>query len=266
MTQEEFFRNIYVNLNNNGKITHPRGTTCLEIENFHIDIPAYYRFINFESRKLKTEYIRKEFLWYCKGNKHDLSILNHASMWKSLVTKEGTIYSNYGQYIFTEGQLKRCIDLLIEDKDSRRATITILQPYHLLDEDAPEIPCTNSLSFRIRDNKLNCTVKMRSTDAIWGSGNDWPIFSFIHEIVFKLLESFYELEIGNMHFSTDSFHIYDRHFEMLDKIINGDKFKEIDCPRIFSTLEAAYLFNCRDWKEEPEEVTSDWEFTRWLNS
>ena len=75
-------------------------------------------------------YIKREFLWYLRGNPEDLEICNHAKLWQSLIStvdNKNVILSNYGQYIFgngdsenpTKSQFDHVISKLITDKDSR---------------------------------------------------------------------------------------------------------------------------------------------------
>jgi thymidylate synthase len=134
------------------------------------------------------------------------------------------------------------VETLKADKDSRRASIVILQPYHL-NMKTNDVPCTYSLNFRIRENKLNMSVHMRSQDAVFGMGNDAPTFSIIHEMLFTVLKDTYpELELGIYYHTADSFHIYARHFELLDKITSGSsKYIDVQCPKITSSAEVEYL-------------------------
>ncbi len=253
------FLKIYTDLKNNGKIVYPRGLKVLEIENYEYELPPYIRFANFASRKLNIGYIKEEFKWYLKGDKYDVSIAEKAKLWKSMITKEGTINSNYGQYIFK--QFDKIVNVLKEDKDSRRASIVILNQDHVVSDDA-DLPCTYSMNFRIRDNKLNMTVRMRSQDAIYGLGNDAPSFSFIHEMVFiSLKEKYPDLVLGNYHHSVDSFHIYERHFEMLEKILNGDEFTKIECPKMLNIDEVSFLR-----KLNFTNIPLNYFFTKWLNN
>ena len=62
---------------------------------------------------------------------------------------------------------------------------------------------------------------MRSQDFVFGAGNDLPFFVFIqHEILLRLKETYPELEMGSISTYCGSLHIYERHFEMLSKIVN----------------------------------------------
>lgn len=259
-TQRQEFRAIFLRLLNFGKLSTPRGLKVLEVENFNYELSPYVRFCNFKSRKLNLNYIKQEFLWYLRGNKFDLEILKHAKLWKGLVNDDGSINSNYGQYIFgANGQFNNVVKILREDKDSRRASIMILSKEHLTMK-TNDVPCTYSINFRIREDKLNMTVRMRSQDAIFGMANDCPTFSFIHEMMFKVLKEDYpKLEYGRYYHSADSFHAYERHFELLQKLVN-DEFNIIHIPTILNKTEVDFLMK-NDFKEIPKE----YKFTSWLN-
>jgi thymidylate synthase len=51
--------------------------------------------------------------------------------------------------------------VLLNDKDSRQAVINFNQPKHKQKE-VKDFPCTETLTFLIRDNKLEVINKMRS--------------------------------------------------------------------------------------------------------
>lgn len=266
MNSEKFFRSLYFRILNEGKIVFPRNKKCIEIENAVILFPPYVRFVNFECRHLKLSYIKKEFLWYLKGDKYDTSICEYASMWKNFINNDGSINSNYGQYIFGNmNQFDNVINELINDRDSRRASIIILQPYHLLNKDMKEVPCTYSINFRIREDKLNMSVKMRSQDAILGGGSDWPIFSFIHEMALNALKLKYNnLKLGDYCHFVDSLHIYEKHFEMAKGISTNSKYEEVDCPKISSYKEVEILRNIH--KINKENIDSEFKFANWILS
>jgi thymidylate synthase len=263
---KEAFEQIFRDVKSKGKICSPRGQKVIEIENYTYELPPYVRFQSFESRKFKPNYVKEEFLWYLHGDAHDTSIIQHAKMWESLINSDGTINSNYGQYMFgkingtqlMDTQFNRAVQALKDDKDSRRGSIAILQPRHLLSY-TKDVPCTYSLNFRVRENKLNMSVHMRSQDGVFGMGNDAPTFSFVHEMVFVALKGTYpELELGNYHHIADSFHVYERHFEVLEKIASGtDKYIEIEVPKIESEDEVNYLLNDIRYAAHPHAVHSN---------
>lgn len=233
-SEEKIFVEIFHQLMLNGRKISPRGEEVVEIENFHYDFPPYSRFMNFKSRKLNLSYIKKEFLWYLKGDRFDTSIAEHATLWKSLINMDGSINSNYGQYIFHNdcNQFLNAAKTLINDKDSRRASMMILQPWHLLSY-TRDFPCTYGINFRIRDSYLNMSVHMRSQDAVYGLGNDLPTFSFIHEMMYIYLQNIYpELQYGIYHHTVDSFHIYKKHYHVAEAVLLGDEFTLIFCPQM----------------------------------
>ena len=255
---EKLFFDIYAQVNLLGKVSYPRGLMIKELENFNYELPPFCRFQNFQARKLNVDYIKKEFLWYLKGDKKDISICEHASLWKKMVKADGTINSNYGRYIFGEmDQFDNVVKILTEDKDSRKASIVILTESHLKSGDY-DTPCTYSMNFRIRENKLNMTVRMRSQDAIYGMASDVPCFSFIHEMMWITLKEIYpELEYGMYHHSADSFHCYEKHFQMLSDILSFPNYSEIECPKMSGIKEVNRLREL-DLEESPHK------FTQWL--
>lgn len=266
--EENIFRNVYKNLLLNGKECFPRGLKTKEIENFSCVFPPFVRFVNFEDRKLKLNYIKKEFLWYLKGDKFDTSIVKYAKMWKDFINYDGSINSNYGQYLFGKlNQFYYAIDCLTKDKDSRRAIIVILQPYHLLDERMKEVPCTYAIGFRIRNNELNMSVKMRSQDAWLGFGSDIPCFSFIHEMAYVILkEKYNDLKYGNYYHSVDSFHVYEQHFEFVENICkDNSKFAIVECPKIGSIAEVRFLLsNYFSFIDNVLDIPERYDFAKWL--
>jgi len=257
------FYNIYAKLRRFGSEISPRNQKTIEIENFNMVFPPYVRFCNFESRKLKIDYIKRETLWYLRANKYDLSIIEHAKMWENFVDEGGIIHSNYGQYIWGEqNQFDRVVKTLIEDKDSRRAIITILQPYHTEKEKLVDVPCTYGLSFRIRENELKMTVKMRSQDSYFGLASDIPIFSFIHEMIYINLKEVYpDLIYGEYHHFVESFHIYEKHFNFLYNLKKSSRYSLILCPKISSKAEVDFLRKL-DYSNIPEQ----YKFTKWLTT
>lgn len=269
------FYEILRDLKQFGQKTKPRGLEIVEIRNYVYTLPPRYRFMSFDNRKLNLDYIKQEFLWYVRGNRHDVSIKHIAKMWDGLINTDKTINSNYGFYIFNPAagrhglsNFDRVIDLLIHDPDTRRATVMILNNDHL-NSDTKDFPCTYSLNFHIRDGQLDMYVRMRSQDAIYGMGNDAPCFSLVHELLWSRMiafDRFKDLKLGLYHHSADSFHVYEKHYEMLERIIDHpvitiDHHK--DCPAMVpSTHKNLVKINEALDLKRPFELYDD--FSKWL--
>ena len=175
-TEEQQFREIYQKLDKEGRLCSPRELLIKEIENFHYNFEPYTRFANFECRKLNLNYIKKEFLWYLKGNRYDTSIVEYAKLWGDIVNEDGSINSNYGQYIFTSGQFDKVIETLKNDKDSRRASIMLLNKDHLLSK-TRDIPCLAGKTL-IKSPEGDITIEELSKKFENNSIKKYPIFSF----------------------------------------------------------------------------------------
>lgn len=244
----------------NGELVSPRGQLVREIENYAYELPPFARFQSFSCRKLSLSYIKRETLWYLRGDRFDASICDHAKLWRQIMNSDGSINSNYGQYVFGEtNQFDAAVRTLTSDPDSRRASIMILSSAHLL-SDTKDVPCTYALNFRIRRGLLNMSAHMRSQDAIFGMGNDAPAFSFIQEMLLNALrETYPTLQMGSYHHVADSFHVYERHFSMLDRLCTGDSYIEVDCPRISGPAEVTFLR-----KLDMTSIPAEYEFTKWL--
>lgn len=214
-----------------------RGQEVLELEDFSYTFEPYVRFMNFKARCLNLDYIKAELRWYLRGDPTDRSIGDHAKLWIGLFDEQGRVNSNYGYYLFRQHQVLGVIDQLRLDRHSRRASAVILQRNHLRPDNL-DVPCTYGMNFRIRDDRLRLSVHMRSQDAIWGLGNDLPFFSLVQEIVATLLN----VQVGRLHLAVDSFHIYRRHWRMLDKIVEEHSPSGLVlCPRIDGAFEAQRL-------------------------
>jgi len=101
-------------------------------------------------------------------------------------------------------QIKRVINLLRKDPDSRRAYFVIADPldlsYHTKD-----VPCNVAVFFKLRDHQLNMLVANRSNDVVWGAyGANAVQFSMLQELVAAGIGA----EVGTYTQVSDSFHVY----------------------------------------------------------
>lgn len=239
----------------------PRGLKILEVENACIPMPRNL-FMGFDNRKLNLDYIRREFQWYLAADPKDLRICDHAKIWKDHVNDDGTLSSNYGYYLFARGGLVKVVNELIKDPDSRRAATSIFHSHDHLGQGRRDIPCTYALSFRIRRGELNMTVMMRSNDLWFGLGNDAPIFGFIHQMAWRLLQDVYpDLQLGMYMHYADSLHLYEKDWEKAAAIASGEAaWTEHEIPMIASAAEVSSLV-----LNLGTAITNRGPFTSWLH-
>ena len=219
--------------------TNPRGFKIRELEDYKFTIDPLYPFMNFTHRALKIDYFKKEMLWKLSGDPFNRAIMAHAKMWESVQNNDGSFNSNYGQYWFGEQMgLFVAFNELVKDEYSRRAVIPMLNASHI----GPQVKdtvCTESVGFRIRQNVLNMSVHMRSSDQIFGLGTDIPTFAFLQRLMLGMLRSVYpNLELGELTIVAMSSHIYERHFQMVENIIKDPSVAECSIMPVPSTSEA----------------------------
>lgn len=237
---------------NNGIETAPRGFKIREVEDFKLVLDPLYPFMNFKHRKLNIEYFKKEMLWKLTGDPFNRSIMAHAKMWESVQNNDGSFNSNYGQYWFGEQMgLFVAFNELVKDEYSRRSIIPMLRASHI----GPQVKdtvCTESVGFRIRNGKLNMSVHMRSSDQIFGLGTDIPTFAFLQRLMLGMLRTVYQkLDLGSLTIIAMSSHIYERHFEMVGKILNDPSVGECSIMPIPETKEA-FLIAASGGNIDPE--------------
>lgn len=231
-------------LKKRGNVTNPRGERTIEIEDFHIDLdPRLDRFCAFKERAFSLKYLAGEFGWYLGADPNDTIIEVLSKFWGKIKNPVRPYWnSNYGVPIFLNHQFHNCVETLRVDPDSRQAAI-ILSTDGVIHSNTRDKICTNAIMFRIRKGKLNMTVQMRSNDVILGLGYDLPIFSFIQEMMLVALRNYMSLDMGLYHHTSASFHIYEKHWGMMDEIVEngGSSFYKTPIPQIASADEGGYL-------------------------
>ena len=164
------------------------------------------------------DYIQKELDWYLSGstNVNDIGE-NVPAAWKATANEHGEINSNYGRLIFDDKyyrQFDTVINELSNNPDTRRASMIYTRPsiWVEFDENGKnDFICTNSVTYYIRDGKLNCVVQMRSNDVIFGYKNDYAWQKYVLEKVAQATDS---IE-GDIVWQVQNLHVYERHFNLV---------------------------------------------------
>lgn len=181
-------------------------------------------YVDFNTRKSPRKYIEKELDWY---DSHELSIdrVKDVAIWQQCANSDNKINSNYGNLVFSAdnfSQFDKAVKTLTNHRESRQGIIIYTRP-SIQDEwnylDGSDFICTNFQHFMIRNGKLICIVNMRSQDVIFGTFSDTPWFFTVYKrMLSELRKTYPALNYGEMIMTYNSFHCYERHFDVLNAI------------------------------------------------
>ena len=202
-------------------VTDKSGVKTIEILNacFIADEEALFGTVN-------QEYVARELEWYRSMSLNVEDIPGGPpAIWKQVADKNGIINSNYGWCIYSEEngyQFTKVVEELSKSPLSRRAIMIYTRPsmhveYNL--NSMSDFMCTNTVQYYIRNGQLHASVYMRSNDAIFGYKNDYAWQRFVQQelldAVNRKCNTVYAL--GNLYWNVGSLHIYERHFELVEK-------------------------------------------------
>lgn len=134
-------------------------------------------------------------------------------------------------------QLAIIVEMLKKNPDDRRAVASIWNPTFDLGKESKDIPCNDTLAFKIRDGKLNLTIFNRSNDIHWGLPTNVFQFSFILEIMAAAVG----VGVGTQTHISDSLHVYlkeDGTNEITDRMADEDNtqigfYELVDASKMF---------------------------------
>lgn len=212
----DLFANSIYQINEKGHWTKPRGFKCKEIiaPQLILTNPRNCT-ITIKERKLNYAYLIIEKMSYLTGIQNKECILAYNAQMKNYLNTSDNFDGAYGPRI--NGQLDWCYNLLKKDPDSRQAVITIRNESDC--HETKDHPCTLSLHFILRDNKLHLITTMRSNDIKWGTCLDIPAFCFIQEVMAYWLN----VELGEYIHQPASLHYYDNFEKELISYIKYDE-------------------------------------------
>lgn len=177
------------------------------------------------------EYIGREIEWY---ESESLNIADFPGgapkIWKRCANGNGRVNSNYGWMLYSDAngrQYEHVIDELVNDHDSRRAVAVYTRPSihreQFLDPGhnvraGQDFICTNAVHYRLTGEALTVVVQMRSNDAVFGYRNDYAWQEYAAEGILAelVLRTGKNLYLGDIIWQAASFHVYPRHYHLLE--------------------------------------------------
>ena len=214
-TFAEVYDKLLISLLEEGKEVSPRGMLTKELmqETFCIEDPNS-SLIYIPGRNFSLVHaIHESFLIFCDDN--HVKVAGYFNKNIAQFSDDGTtLYGSYGHRIATK--MQGVLDKLKEDHDTRQALLTI----HRVDDSivkTKDPPCTITLQFTIRDEKLNMHVYMRSNDIVWGTTYDVFVFTTIQKVFANTLG----IPVGKYYHTATRLHMYERDFEKCREYIGN---------------------------------------------
>jgi thymidylate synthase len=171
-----------------------------------------------------------ELLWYLsKDNRLDF-IEPYVSRYRDETEDGATVYGGYGPRLFGKkghDQMANVIKLLQQRSTSRRAVIQIFESEDIATVHK-EVPCTTTLQFFVRDERVDMVVTMRSNDAYFGLPHDVFCFTMLQEIIARTLGR----DIGAYHHFAGSLHLYKERWEDAQHFVDECYQQRISMPEM----------------------------------
>jgi|TARA_R110002124_G_scaffold224409_1_gene389803 thymidylate synthase len=214
-------------------IIDKEGTKTVEVINANFEADSSYIL-----REPNLDYVQREVDWY---NSQSLNVNDIdgklPKIWLNISSDNGFINSNYGYLIHNSenhDQYENAAWALLQDPTSRRAIMIYTRPSMHYDYDScgmNDFVCTNTVQYLLRDGFLDVIVNMRSNDAVYGYNNDWHWQRYVQENMCRTLNDsgtnwadIFDgiVRPGKIHWNAGSFHVYERHFKILEDYNESD--------------------------------------------
>jgi thymidylate synthase len=169
-----------------------------------------YRRVLFDSVRDANPYFHyMEAIWMLAGDENVNFLAQFVPRIKQYSDDRVTLNGAYGfrwRHHFDIDQVEEVIEMLTQDRFSRRAVLAMWDPSYDLGSSSKDLPCNTHIYFRTVAGALDMTVCNRSNDLVWGMlGANVVHMSILHEYVANAVE----LPLGSYHQFTNNLHVYE---------------------------------------------------------
>lgn len=205
-TIDDVMRQVFKAILSNGEHITPSKGEATELRGVLLEITDPRARLSRTETRGKPFSCLGELCWYL-AESDDLGFIEYYLPDYHRFADGDTIFGAYGPRLFNwKGldQMRNVTDLLKVKRDSRQAVIQLFDGGDIV-EKHNDIPCTCTLQFLLRNEKLEMFTCMRSNDAYLGMPHDIFSFTMLQEIVARSLS----VELGTYKHAVGSLHIYD---------------------------------------------------------
>lgn len=171
-----------------------------------------------------------ELLWIWQKKSNNINELK-SHIWDQWADDEGSIGKAYGYQLgikhkYKEGEFDQVDRVLFDLKNNPNSRRIITNLYNHQDLSEMNLyPCAYSMTFSVKDGKLNGILNQRSNDFL--TANNWNVVQYA--LLIHIFAKLSNLEAGELvHVIADA-HIYDRHIPIVKELISKPTF---DAPKL----------------------------------
>ena len=177
-------------------------------------------------RKTNFKAALDEILWIWQKKSNNVHDLN-SHIWDSWADENGSIGKAYGyqlakKSIYKEGEFDQVDRVLYDLKHNPQSRRIMTNIYNF--EDLHEMnlyPCAYSMTFNVTGDTLNGILNQRSNDML--TANNWNVLQY--SLLLMMFAQVSGLKAGTLvHVIADA-HIYDRHVDLVNEVINKPQHK-----------------------------------------
>lgn len=215
-TAGEAWARLLMGLLDKGELSAPRGKPCHETLGVQVRVDDMLKNVVAQpSRRVNYRFAVAEWLWTLFGRSDVRTIAQYNARMAEFSDDGLSLHGAYGPRI--RPQWQRALDRLRSDPDTRQAVIDVHGPIDLVSV-TKDVPCTLSLQFLARRDKLHLVVCMRSSDAWLGFPYDVFNFSMLGNVMAAQLA----LVPGSITMNLGSSHLYAEDREKADQSVRDD--------------------------------------------
>lgn len=209
-TLDDLLREALIRILQDGEQTEPSKGAAIDT------IAASLTLTNPRARLSRTEGRGRlfsglgELTWYLSGSNAVEPIAFYIPAYRQF-QEDGAIHGGYGPRLFQpkgKSQIDYVLETLSSNPWSRKAVIQLFDREDV-QEKHEDVPCTCTLQFLIRKERLNLVTYMRSNDAWLGLAHDIFCFTMLQEMVARALK----IPLGIYEHFVGSLHLYNRNIE-----------------------------------------------------
>lgn len=190
-----------------------------------------------------------ELLWIWQKKSNNVNELS-SHIWDQWADEKGSIGKAYGYQLgikhkYKEGEFDQVDRVLFDLKNNPNSRRIITNIYNHADLSEMHLyPCAYSVTFSVKDGKLNAILNQRSNDFL--AANNWNVVQYallVH--IFAKVSNLLPGEL--LHVIADA-HIYDRHIPIIEELISRPTF---DAPKLeMADITDFYKVTLDDFKLE----------------